>query len=234
MKPPLNHMMLNQDTLADELDAIVGYRTSHAGLVLPQWVDTYNVAGGLLTGAWNYTDSLLSAASVGDVFLYWVDGQDSSWYGSVGFVNIPSVTKPSPTAVLTAANLRWRSDTRVTTSGNISVNLAARRQTAPFPAPGTGVGEFPAITGSSGTFVITASTLTFSPPTATTTYNSNVLTMMNEVFAEGTWEFPGRVIFRWTIAPRNSNVGVDEQLLIFGTDTGTAATTPVLSLTWSL
>lgn len=34
MKPPLNHMMLNDDTLADEFDAILGYRTSHESLVL--------------------------------------------------------------------------------------------------------------------------------------------------------------------------------------------------------
>ena len=208
-------------------------------LRVPQWVDTYNVAGGLLTGNWNYTDSVIASFTYDDVVaetrteLYWSEYL-GNWYGSVGVVEIPSVTKPSPTAVLTAANLRWRSGAMATISGTISVNLAARRQTAPFPAPGTAVGTFPAITGSSATFVITASTLTFSPPTAATTYNSNVLTMMNEVFAEGTWAFPGRVIFRWTIAPRNSNVGVDEQLLIFGTDTGTAATTPVLSLTWSL
>ena len=200
----------------------------------PQRVDTYNVAGGLLTGAWNYTDSGLVAATLGDVTLYWADGFDGHWYGSVGFVNIPSVTRPTSTAVLTAANLRWRSDARVTTSGTINVNLAARRQTAPFPAPNTTVGTFPAVTGSSGTFVITASTLTFSPPTATTTYNSNVLTMLNEVFAESLWAFPGRVLFRYTIAPRTTTGGEDEQLLIFGTDTGTAATTPVLSLTWSL
>ena len=202
-------------------------------LRVPQRVDNYNVAGGLLTGQWNYEDSALVAANLGDPNLYWVES-GGVWYGSVGFVNIPSVTKPTPTAVLTAANLRWRSESRVTTSGTISVNLAARRQTAPFPAPGTGVGEFPAITGSSGTFVITASTLTFSPQTATTTYNSNVLTMLNEVFAEGLWAFPGRVIFRWTIAPRTTVGGENEQLEILGTATGTAATTPVLSLTWSL
>ena len=201
-------------------------------LRVPQRVDNYNVAGGLLTGNWNYEDSALVAQSSGDPTLYWVES-GGVWYGSVGFVNIPSVTKPTPTAVLTAANLRWRSESRAT-AGSISVNLAARRQTAPFPAPGTGVGEFPAITGSSGTFVITASTLTFSPPTATTTTNSNVLTMLNEVFAEGAWAFPGRVIFRWTIAPRTTVGGENEQLEILGTGTGTAATTPVLSLTWSL
>ena len=202
-------------------------------LRVPQRVDTYNVAGGLLTGNWNYDGTVLSAATYGDADLYWVD-VFSSYYGSVGFVEIPSVTKPSPTAVLTAANLRWRSGAMATVSGNISVNLAARRQTAPFPAPGTAVGTFPAITGSSATFVITASTLTFSPPTASTTYNSNVLTMMNEVFAEGFWAFPGRVIFRWTIAPRTTSGGEYEQLDIPGTGTGSAANTPVLSLTWSL
>lgn len=31
----LRHMMLHGDTLADEFDAILGYRTSHSGLVLP-------------------------------------------------------------------------------------------------------------------------------------------------------------------------------------------------------
>ena len=34
-KPPLNYMMLHEDTLADEFDAILGLRTSHAGVVLP-------------------------------------------------------------------------------------------------------------------------------------------------------------------------------------------------------
>ena len=34
MKPPLNYMMLNADTLATEFNNIIGYRTSHAGLVL--------------------------------------------------------------------------------------------------------------------------------------------------------------------------------------------------------
>lgn len=202
-------------------------------LRVPQRVDTYNVAGGLLTGNWNYDGTVLSAATYGDADLYWVD-VFSSYYGSVSFVYIPSVTKPSPTAVLTAANLRWRAGARTTSSGTISVNLAARRQTAPFPAPGTGVGEFPAITGSSATFVITASTLTFSPPFASTTYNSNVLTMMNEVFAEAAWVPPSPVIFRWTIAPRDGFGGENEQLVIPGTDTGTAATSPVLTLTWSL
>jgi hypothetical protein len=202
-------------------------------LRVPQRVDTYNVAGGLLTGQWNYDGTVLAAATYGDADLYWVD-VFSSWYGSVGFVEIPSVTKPSPTAVLTAANLRWRAGARATSSGTISVNLAARRQTAPFPAPGIAAGEFPDITGSNATFVITASTLTFSPPFASTTYNSNVLTMMQEVFAEGFWAFPGRVIFRWTIAPRTTIGGEQEQLAIPGTLSGTAATTPVLSLTWSL
>ncbi len=35
MRPPLNHMMLHEDVLADEFDAIVNYRVMHAGLVLP-------------------------------------------------------------------------------------------------------------------------------------------------------------------------------------------------------
>lgn len=35
MRPPLNHMMLHSDALADEYEAILGYRTTHAGLVLP-------------------------------------------------------------------------------------------------------------------------------------------------------------------------------------------------------
>lgn len=35
MNSAIRHMMLHQDTLADEYDAILGYRTSHAGIVLP-------------------------------------------------------------------------------------------------------------------------------------------------------------------------------------------------------
>ena len=208
-------------------------------LRVPQRVDTYNVANGLVTGDWNYTDNVLTTVTHDDVvaetptLIYWSEYL-GSWYGGVAFVDIPSVTKPTPTAVLTAANLRWRTGSLVTNSGSISVNLAARRQTAPFPAPGVAAGTFPAISGSSGTFVITASTLTFSPPTASTVYNSNVLTMLNEVFAEGAWAFPGRVIFRWTIDPRSPSGGASEQIRIVGESYGTAATTPVLTLTWSL
>lgn len=39
MKPPLNHMMLHADALADEFDAILNYRASHEGLVLAGWPD---------------------------------------------------------------------------------------------------------------------------------------------------------------------------------------------------
>ena len=63
-------------------------------LRVPQRVDNYNVAGGLLTGNWNYDDSVLVAQSSGDPNLYWVES-GGVWYGSVGFVNIPSVTKPT-------------------------------------------------------------------------------------------------------------------------------------------
>ena len=34
-KPALRHMMLNDDVLAGEFETILGYRTSHAGIVLP-------------------------------------------------------------------------------------------------------------------------------------------------------------------------------------------------------
>lgn len=50
MKPPINHMMLHQDTLADEFAEILGYRTSHEGLVLPA------SGGGGAPGAGDVTD----------------------------------------------------------------------------------------------------------------------------------------------------------------------------------
>lgn len=33
MRPPLNHMLLHEDTLAGEFERILGYRKTHAGLV---------------------------------------------------------------------------------------------------------------------------------------------------------------------------------------------------------
>lgn len=50
MKPPLNHMMQHNDALAEDFERILGYRTSHAGLVLPA------AGGGDPPGAGDLTD----------------------------------------------------------------------------------------------------------------------------------------------------------------------------------
>lgn len=59
MKPPLNHMMLHEDTLADEFEAILGYRTSHEGIVLPGGFESTGnkmlVIGDSIAGQHTYT-----------------------------------------------------------------------------------------------------------------------------------------------------------------------------------
>lgn len=70
-KTALRHMMLHSDTLADEYDAILGYRTSHAGLVqavVTPWAENqvyFNAADRLVT-----TDAPPLAADIASFTLF--------------------------------------------------------------------------------------------------------------------------------------------------------------------